>query len=45
MSDSRFFKTSLDIAVSPEPILSSADVVQRILDIVVAWRLSSVVLD
>ena len=31
MSSSRFFKTFLDIAVSPEPILSSADVVQRTL--------------
>ena len=28
--------TSLDVAVFPEPIQSSADVVQRILDFVVA---------
>ena len=34
---------SLDIAVFPEPILSSADVVQRILDFVVAQRLPCVV--
>ena len=36
-------QASLDIAVFPEPILSSADVVQRILDFVVAERLPCVV--
>ena len=36
---------TLDIAVFPAPILSSADVVQRILDSVVAERLPRVVLE
>ena len=36
-------QTTLDIAVFPEPILSSADVVQRILDFDVASRLPSAV--
>ena len=35
MSSSRLFKSSLDIAAFPEPILSSANVVQRMLDFVV----------
>ena len=38
-------RTSLGIAVIPEPILSSADAVHRILDFVVAWRLPRVVLE
>ena len=38
-------QTFLEIGVSPEPILSSANVVQRILDFVVAQRLPSVVLE
>ena len=38
-------QTSLDILVFPEPILSSADVVQHILDFVVATRLPCVVLE
>ena len=38
-------QTSLDIVVFPEPILSSADVVQRILDSVVAKRLPCAVLE
>ena len=38
-------QTSLDIVVFPEPILSSADDVQRILGLVVARRLPRVVLE
>ena len=37
-------RTSVDIAVFPEPILSSADGVQHFLDFVVARRLPRVVL-
>ena len=35
----------LDIAVFPEPILSSADVVQHMLDVIVAKRLPRVVIE
>ena len=38
-------QTSLDFAVFPEPILSSADVAQLILDTVVAKRLPTVLLE
>ena len=38
-------QTSIDMFVFPEPVLSSADVVQHILDFVVAKRLPSVVLE
>ena len=39
----KVLQTSLDIAVFPEPIVSSADVTQRSLDFVAAERLPSVV--
>ena len=39
------YQTFLDIAVFPEPVLSSADVVQGILDFVVAKRFPRAVLE
>ena len=41
----KILQTSLDFTVFPEPILSSADVVQHILDFVVAKRLPRVVIE
>ena len=45
MEQFEIIQTFLDIAVFPEPILSNADVVQRIVGFVVAKRLPRVVLE